>query len=236
MAELVLALDVDDPDRAVAMASRLDGIVPWCKVGLELFSLAGPSVLLSLKDMGFRVFLDLKFHDIPNTVGRAVKAASRWADMLTLHVQGGERMCAAAREAADAASRPPLLFGVTVLTSFGPGEMPGVDADPGTFALSLAGMAKGWGLDGVVCSGREVRGVRAACGGIDCLCPGIRPAGADAVDQRRTVTPAEAVADGARYLVVGRPILQASDPRLAAEAILREMAEASAAMDVQGGF
>jgi orotidine-5'-phosphate decarboxylase len=231
MAELILALDVEDAQRATAVARRLKGLVGWCKVGLELFVGAGPHVLPSLKDMGYSVFLDLKFHDIPNTVGRAVRAASQWADMLTLHVQGGERMCVAAREAADAARKPPLLFGVSVLTSLGPGEMPGMDIDPGRFALSLARMAKRWGLDGVVCSGREVEDVRKACGEMACLCPGIRPAGAAAGDQRRAVTPAMAVAAGARYLVVGRPILQALDPCEAASAILAEMARAPAAQD-----
>ena len=129
-----------------------------------------------------------------------------------------------ARIAADSyGSKAPQLFGVTALTSFGPGEMPGISADPSDFALELAGKARGWGLDGVVCSGHEAARIKASCQGLRCLCPGIRPAGADTDDQQRIMTPARAVQAGADFLVVGRPILKAPSPAEAARAIQAEM-------------
>ena len=156
---------------------------------------------------------------------QAVKAAAAaGAELLTLHCQGGERMCSEARIAADSyGSKAPQLFGVTALTSFGPGEMPGISADPSDFALELAGKARGWGLDGVVCSGHEAARIKASCQGLRCLCPGIRPAGADTDDQQRIMTPARAVQAGADFLVVGRPILKAPSPAEAARAIQAEM-------------
>ena len=233
MPELIVALDLPDIGKALNMARQLRGDLEWCKVGLELFTLGGPRLLERLKEQGFHVFLDLKFYDIPHTVARAVRAAGMLGvDMLTLHCQGGKRMCQAALEARDTAvdaCSAPLLFGVTVLTSFGPGEMPGVSASPGVYAQDLAAAAAAWGLDGVVCSGREVRDIKAASPGLACLCPGIRPAGADTGDQRRTMTPAEAVEAGADYLVVGRPIVEAPSPAEAACAILEEMRAASVA-------
>ena len=211
MAELVVALDFPDAG-------------PWCKVGMELFCLAGPAVLTQLREMGFHVFLDLKFYDIPNTVAQAVKAAAQsGAELLTIHTQGGERMCREAVAAAAACRRPPLVFGVTVLTSFGPGEMPGIPQAPADFAGELAGMADSWQLDGIVCSGQEAAAVKARHPRLRCLCPGIRPASASADDQCRIMTPAAAVAAGADYLVVGRPITRAADPLAAAHAILDEM-------------
>ena len=227
MAQLVLALDLPRKDAALDMARRVRGRVPWCKVGMELFTLAGPSMLAELKDMGFKVFLDLKFYDIPHTVGRAVAACARMGvDLLTLHCQGGGRMCREAALAAstteDAVTRP-MLFGVTVLTSFAAGEMPGIGLAPGEFALELAGQAQAWGLTGVVCSGEEVASIKRAAPGLACLCPGIRLADAASDDQRRVMTPGRAVALGADYLVVGRPILQAEDPVAACERILQEM-------------
>lgn len=227
MPQLIVALDVPDREKALGIARELRGVLDWCKVGMELFTLGGPLLVERLKEQGFHVFLDLKFYDIPHTVARAVAAAaSIGVDLLTLHCQGGERMCQAALEARDAvaaASSAPRLFGVTVLTSFGPGEMPGVTAAPGIFAHELASAAAAWGLDGVVCSGQEVRAIKASAPALRCLCPGIRPGGTDAGDQRRTMTPAEAVRAGADYLVVGRPILQADAPARAAAAILEEM-------------
>lgn len=231
MPELIVALDLPDREKAVSMARQLRDTLDWCKVGLELFTLGGPRLLERLKEQGFRVFLDLKFYDIPHTVARAVTAAAvLGVDMLTLHCQGGKRMCRAAleaREAAVDACSAPLLFGVTALTSFGPGEMPGISAAPGVFAQDLAAAAARWGLDGVVCSGHEVRDIKTRTPELRCLCPGIRPAGADAGDQRRTMTPAEAVRAGAEYLVVGRPVLDAPSPAEAACAILEEMRAAS---------
>lgn len=240
MAKLVLALDLPEKSAALAMARQMQGILEWLKVGLELFSLAGPALVGQLRDLGFQVFLDLKMYDIPNTVARAVTAAAEsGANMLTLHCQGGARMCQAAREAVDGIAckaERPVLLGVTALTSFGPGEMPGIAASPSDFALELAGLAPGFGLDGVVCSGQEVARVRSAQPSLLCLCPGIRPAGgklrqanARADDQRRIVTPAMAVRDGADFLVVGRPILKAGAPAEAAISIIEEMDAASAA-------
>lgn len=228
--QLVAALDLPDKTAALALARQLQGIVPWCKVGMEMFTLAGPALLETLAGLGYKVFLDLKFYDIPHTVGRAVKAAAAvGVDLLTLHCQGGERMC---REAQDAVSgltgRRPLLFGVTVLTSFDGGELPGITADPADFAHFLAQKAQAWDLDGVVCSGREAARIKTACPGLLCLCPGIRPAGEDAADQRRVMTPGQAVAAGADFLVVGRPIVKAPNPPLAARQILAEMASATA--------
>ena len=228
--QLAVALDVPEKQRALALASQLRGTVPWCKVGMELFTHVGPGLLEELSSMGFSVFLDLKFYDIPNTVAQAVKAAAAvGVNMLTLHCQGGERMCRAAAEAAaDAAAglagQRPLLFGVTVLTSFAPGEMPGITAQPSDFALELARQAGPWGLDGVVCSGHEAAAIKASCPGLRCLCPGIRPAGSAAGDQRRVMTPALAVAAGADYLVVGRPITASADPLATARQIVAEMA------------
>jgi orotidine-5'-phosphate decarboxylase len=219
-----LALDVPESGNALSLARELADIVLWYKVGMELFTLAGPSLLRELKTLGCKIFLDLKFYDIPHTVGRAVRAAAFvGADLLTLHCQGGERMCRAAREAlADMAARP-LLFGVTALTSFTHGEMPGIDAAPSDFALFLAKRSIGWGLDGVVCSGLEAGMVKRECPGLLCLCPGIRPAGAAAGDQKRVATPGGAVGGGADFLVVGRPIVRADSPRTAARRILQEM-------------
>lgn len=226
---LVAALDLPDAASALGAARELRGIVPWCKVGLELFCAAGPSLLAELGSMGFRIFLDLKFYDIPNTVGRAVlSAAAAGADMLTIHCQGGRRMCEAAIDAAVKLpeEKRPLLVGVTVLTSFGAGEMPGIDLEPGKFALKLAGMASIWGLDGIVCSGQELAGIRAAYPRLLCVCPGIRPRGSHAGDQARVVTPAAAARGGASFLVVGRPILEAKSRAAAALAILEEMDKA----------
>lgn len=224
MAELMVALDFPDADSALSLAGRLRGTAPWCKVGMELFCQAGPDVLARLRDMGFHVFLDLKFYDIPHTVAQAVRAAARnGAELLTIHTQGGERMCREARQAAAGCQRPPLIFGVTVLTSFGPGQMPGIEREPADFAAELADRAADWELDGVVCSGQEAAAVKARQPGLRCLCPGIRPASAAADDQCRIMTPAAAVAAGADYLVVGRPITRAGDPLAAARAILDEM-------------
>lgn len=223
-AELIVALDCPEKEDAIALARSLCGVVSWVKVGMTLFSLAGPDVLKELRDMGFHVFLDMKFYDIPHTVGGAVRAACRsGAEMLTLHVQGGARMCEAAREAADASATPPRLFGVTALTSFDRGEMPGIQIPPAAFALELAGLAAQWKLDGVVCSALDVASVKIAAPSMACLCPGIRPGGDAADDQRRIMTPGKAVMAGANYLVVGRPVIRAADPAQAARDILVEM-------------
>ncbi len=226
--QLMVALDVPSREKSLALARTLAGTVPWCKVGMEMFTHAGPPLLEDLAALDYNIFLDLKFYDIPHTVAQAVKAASGvGVNMLTLHCQGGERMCRAAREAVGSLpGKGPLLFGVTVLTSFAQGEMPGISADLPDFARTLATKAQNWGLDGVVCSGHEAANIKAACPSLMCLCPGIRPSGSVADDQRRVMTPAQAVSAGADYLVVGRPIIAAPDPLMAAKQILAEMASA----------
>jgi orotidine-5'-phosphate decarboxylase len=218
-AELVVALDLPDPEEALRLAGELIPVTPWMKVGLELFTLGGPPVVSALKSMGGKVFLDLKFHDIPHTVGRAVAAAARaGADMCDVHMEGGEAMCRAAAEAAGTAAKGGVsckVLGVTVLTSAAPAAVPG--RDPGALVADYARKAVAWGLRGVVCSGHEAEAAKKASGGaLFCLCPGIRPAGADKNDQQRVCTPPEAVRAGADFLVVGRPVIEASDPARAA--------------------
>lgn len=223
-----MAMDVPDGERAQGMARELEGLVSWLKVGLELFVSAGPDLLARLREKGFKIFLDLKFYDIPNTVAKAVLAAGGHnAQLLTLHCQGGRRMCEAAVEAARSLpeKQRPLLFGVTVLTSFANGEMPGIARDCRVFGMELAAGASSWGLDGVVCSGHEARHIKMQNPDLLCLCPGIRLDFGAADDQRRIMSPEEAVAAGADFLVVGRPILQAADPRAAAMTVLERMRE-----------
>lgn len=224
MAELIVALDFSDPKDLLACARNLSGTLSWCKVGLEAFVKSGPALVNELDAMGLSVFLDLKFYDIPNTVAAAVRSACKTrAKLLTVHTQGGEAMCRAARAAADEAGEErPLIFGVTVLTSFGEGTMPGITRAPQDFAMELAGLADSWGLDGVVCSGHEAARIKSATS-LNVLCPGIRPAGSAANDQARVMTPSLAIANGADYLVVGRPITRADDPVAAARAILEEI-------------
>ncbi len=253
MAELVIALDAPKADVALAMAKRVAGYrdfmpenvgaaTPWMKVGLELFTGTGPSIVKELKSMGFKVFLDMKFHDIPNTVQGAVRSAvATGADMINIHLQGGERMARAAvqglKEGAELHREKgcaiPLLFGVTILTSTAQGELIGYDGDISVLAAMLAKGGSEWGLDGVVCSGFEVGAIKAACGGdFKCLTPGIRPAirlakkDGVADDQRRVMTPQEAVQAGSDYLVVGRPITGADNPAKATAEILLAMSEA----------
>ncbi|MDR2851206.1 MAG: orotidine-5'-phosphate decarboxylase [Desulfovibrio sp.] len=239
MSQLVVALDMPDKTAAMAMAGRLREAdlawKPWCKVGMELFTACGPALLESLNKLGYKIFLDLKFYDIPNTVAGAVRAAAAaGVHMLTVHCQGGERMCRSARQSLDALdveSREgslrdgqALLIGVTALTSFAPGEMPGIALTPAAFAVSLASKAAGWGLDGVVCAGVDVKKIKLASPHLRCICPGIRPQGFEAGDQRRSMTPDKAAAAGADYLVVGRPIVAAADPVVALRSILESIA------------
>lgn len=230
--DLVVALDFPDASPALELARRLRGEVPWVKVGLELYLAAGQDIVSRLKDMDFQVFLDLKFMDIPNTVAAAVSQAVRLgADMLTVHTLGGEAMCLAALAGRDQGSgpdrTPPVILGVTVLTSLGPGQLPwnpeGTAEDLRCFTVHLAGLARSWGLDGVVCSGREVRAIREACGSMfRLLTPGIRLPEAQAGDQSRICTPSQAARDGSDFLVVGRPITRAADPVAAARTYLEK--------------
>lgn len=230
MADLVVALDFKDGAPALSMARTLRGTASWMKVGLELFTAEGPEVVMGVKRLGFKVFLDMKFFDIPNTVQGAVRSAARLgADMVTIHALGGERMAHAAMEGAvegtPAGRTPPLVLAVTMLTSMAAGDLPVANAPgPSEMALDLAVKAKQYGLNGVVCSGLEVERIKASCGsGFACLTPGIRPASAEAGDQRRVVTPAEAVRGGSDFLVVGRPVTRAKRPEAAARAIIQEM-------------
>lgn len=236
-ARLVIALDTQDTNAALQLADKLSqGLAPdrpWLKVGLELFVHAGPDMVKRLKDKGFQVFVDLKMYDIPNTVrGGILSAAAAGADMITIHTQGGARMAKAAMEAAaEAGSKTghtPLIMGVTVLTSMDDGELPAYTGRIEDLISQLAVGAHQWGLHGVVCSGHEVAAIKEHCGhDFLCLTPGIRPAtkagAGSADDQRRIMTPAQAVRTGSNFLVVGRPITQAPDPTAAARAIMEEM-------------
>jgi orotidine-5'-phosphate decarboxylase len=226
---IIVPLDFPDAGAALALAARLDPALCRVKVGKELYVAAGPSVVGALQDRGFEVFLDLKFHDIPNTVAGACRAAARlgvW--MLNVHASGGEAMMRAAREALAAVSRPPLLIGVTVLTSLGEGDLQRVGLHGSVLenVERLAALAKGSGLDGVVCSAMEASRLRAAHGaGFRLVTPGIRLAGAPGDDQARVVTPAEALRRGADYLVIGRPIAQAPDPVAVLQSIRTSLME-----------
>jgi orotidine-5'-phosphate decarboxylase len=227
---LIVALDVPSTQAAMRLVKMLDGACTWFKVGMELFTAAGPSVVEKLAADGHSVFLDLKFHDIPNTVAGAVRSASKLgARMITLHAAGGQAMLAAARDALAGVSDPPQLLAVTVLTSIDDAQLKatGVARTPAKQVELLAKIGIEAGIRGFVCSPEEVSALRALTGQDGVLVvPGIRPAGAGAGDQARLATPAEALRKGASFLVVGRPITQASDPAAAADAIVREMAEA----------
>jgi orotidine-5'-phosphate decarboxylase len=227
---LIVALDVPDAASAAELVSQLENTCHWFKVGLELFVAAGPAVLEPLVARGHSVFLDLKFHDIPNTVAGAIRsAAGLGVRMVNVHAAGGPAMLAAAKAALDGLSNPPELLAVTVLTSMDQNQANaiGLDRSPADQVELLARMGLNAGIRGFVCSPEEVAKLRALTGPEGVLVtPGIRPAGAAIGDQKRIATPAEALRQGASYLVVGRPITQASDPAEAAEAILKEMAEA----------
>jgi orotidine-5'-phosphate decarboxylase len=225
---LIVALDVPSASAALELVHRLEGTCNWFKVGLELFVSAGPSILEPLAARGHSIFLDLKFHDIPNTVAGAVRSASSLgAKMLTLHAGGGPAMLAAARGAIEGIADPPELLAVTVLTSMDAPQCSavGIDHSPARQVELLARMGHAAGIRGFVCSPQEVNALRALTGPTGVLViPGIRPAGSDTGDQKRVTTPSEALRQGASYLVVGRPITQAPNPAEAAQAILGEMA------------
>lgn len=227
---LIVALDVPTAAQAREMARQLGGICRWVKVGLELYLAAGSAIVEELASQGLSVFLDLKFHDIPNTVAGAVRSASSMgASLLTVHAAGGPAMLAAAAEAAAAQANSPRLLAVTVLTSMDAAQLAaiGVDASPADQVLRLARMAQNSGIDGLVCSAEEIRLLRQELGpAMQLVIPGIRPAGSEVGDQKRISTPADAIRAGANALVVGRPITKASNPAQAAEAILKEIASA----------
>ena len=234
MDQLLVALDVDSGARALQLAEQLNGLVGGVKIGSRLFTLEGPGLVNRIADTGMRVFLDLKFHDIPNTVAQAVEAGTATgAWMMNVHASGGVPMMqAAARAAAETADRlgrpRPLVIGVTVLTSMDADTLQqvGVSRTLNDQVVTLADMARTAGLDGVVASPLETAAIRARCGSdFLVVTPGIRgaSAGVDKNDQNRTMGPAEAVRAGSSYIVVGRPIIAATDPRAAAEAIGREL-------------
>lgn len=227
---LIVALDVPNAAAASVLLDRLDDTCAWFKVGLELFVAAGPAVLEPILRRGYKVFLDLKLHDIPNTVAGAVRsAASLGVGMLTLHAAGGPAMLAAAREALAGVPDALELLAVTVLTSMDAAQVAaiGVQRSPAEQVELLARMGLDAGIRGFVCSPQEAAKLRSIAGPEGVLViPGIRPAGSSANDQKRIATPADALRAGASYLVVGRPITQAPNPADAAEAILAEMATA----------
>ena len=234
---LLVALDVERGERALQLAEELRGVVGGVKIGSRLFTLEGPALVRALVDAGARVFLDLKFHDIPNTVAQAVESAVHTgAWMVNVHASGGIPMMQAAaragREAAARAGRPaPLLIAVTVLTSMDEDTLrsTGVQRPLPEQVVTLARMTQDAGLDGVVASPQETAAIRAACGaGFTIVTPGIRgaAAGQDRNDQSRTMGPQEAVIAGASYLVVGRPIIAAPSPLEAARSIVGEMKRA----------
>jgi orotidine-5'-phosphate decarboxylase len=229
---IFVALDFGDATRALALADRLDPRACGLKVGHELFVTAGPDVVRRLAGRGFRVFLDLKFHDIPNTVAQACRAAAQLGVfMLNVHAAGGRAMLVAARDAVNEAAAgqggpAPLLIAVTVLTSLDDGALRevGMCVPAGAQAQRLAMLARDCALDGVVCSAIEAPQLRRTLGrAFRLVTPGIRPAGASGDDQSRIVTPEAALANGADYLVIGRPITRAADPVAALAAIHRSL-------------
>jgi orotidine-5'-phosphate decarboxylase len=224
---IIVALDYPDAAAARQFVARVRPEMCRLKVGKELFVAAGPDFVRELAGQGYDVFLDLKFHDIPNTVAQACKAAARlgvW--MMNVHASGGPRMLAAAREALEAINNRPLLIAVTVLTSMGADELQaiGVNADAEQQVLRLAGLTHAAGLDGVVCSAQEAAVLRQRLGSdFRLVTPGIRPAGSASGDQTRILTPLQAIQAGADYLVIGRPITQAVDPLQVLDSIAQEI-------------
>ena len=225
--DLILVLDAPSPRDVAPTLKRLSGTVRWAKVGLEMFTACGPDCVREVADLGFNVFLDLKLHDIPNTVAKAVESASKLPiRMLTLHTGGGREMMTWAAKAQQQHAPELLLLGVTVLTSMSAAELNGVgvSASPADQVVRLGRLAVASGLRGLVCSPLEIEPLRATLpADVRLVTPGIRPRDAKADDQTRVMTPAEAAKTGASYIVVGRPIFKAPDPVAAAEAILTEL-------------
>lgn len=225
---IVVALDFPSEAQALALAERLNPQQCRLKVGKELFTRCGPKVVEGLHALGFEVFLDLKFHDIPNTTAMAVKAAAElgvW--MVNVHCSGGLKMMQACREVLEQHNgNTPLLIGVTVLTSMEQSDLAGIGLDiaPQQQVLRLAGLAEQAGLDGLVCSAQEAALLKKQWPAGQLVTPGIRPAGSAQDDQKRILTPAQAMQAGSDYLVIGRPITQAADPAQTLNDILAELA------------
>ncbi len=225
---IIVALDFPSDQPALALVDQLAPAKCRLKVGKELFTRSGPGLVRDLQGRGFEVFLDLKFHDIPNTTSAAVAAAADlgvW--MVNVHASGGEKMMTACRDRLEAFGKDrPLLIAVTVLTSMGAGDLAGIGItdSPEAQVSRLATLTRNCGLDGVVCSAQEAPALKAAQGtDFKLVTPGIRPLSADKGDQQRIMTPTEAIKAGSDYLVIGRPITQAADPLAALEAIHSEV-------------
>lgn len=225
---IIVALDFDQRQQALALVDQLDPALCRLKVGKEMFTRFGPEWVSALQHRGFEVFLDLKFHDIPNTAARAVRAAADlgvW--MVNVHASGGQRMMAACAEALQARTgHRPRLIAVTVLTSMAAEDLLdlGIHEEPGAQVTRLAALTREAGLDGVVCSAQEATHLKRQCGSDFCLVtPGIRPAGTAHGDQVRIMTPAEAIQAGSDYLVIGRPITLAAEPLAVLQAVQQEI-------------
>ncbi|MDO9101385.1 MAG: orotidine-5'-phosphate decarboxylase [Candidatus Nitrotoga sp.] len=227
--KIIIALDYADTQPALELVARLEPAMCRLKVGLELFTTARFQLIEQLMQRGFEIFLDLKFHDIPNTAAQACKAAAElgvW--MVNVHALGGRQMMEAAREAMSLYTQPPKLIAVTVLTSMAQEDLAdlGIVTTPAEMVLRLAKLARDSGLDGVVCSAREAALLRQHCGSEFCLVtPGIRLADAAADDQSRVMTPCAALGQGADYLVIGRPVTRAADPLQVLQSIIKQIGE-----------
>lgn len=225
---IVVALDFDNRQQTLELVDRLDPQKCRLKIGKELFTSEGPQLVEAVQNKGFDVFLDLKFHDIPNTCAKAVAAAANlgvW--MVNVHASGGERMMNAARDALEKFQQKPLLIGVTVLTSMEQSDLAGIGLDiaPQDHVKRLAQLTKQSGLDGVVCSAQEAAMLKQLCGqDFKLVTPGIRPSFAAVGDQKRIMTPKQAMDAGVDYMVIGRPITQAQDPIEALNLIQQEIA------------
>lgn len=228
---IIVALDYDNRDRALAFVDRISPADCRLKVGKEMFTLFGPQLVSDLQQRGFEVFLDLKFHDIPNTTARAVAAAAElgvW--MVNVHASGGARMMTAAKEAlVPFGNEAPMLIAVTVLTSMEASDLVdiGITLSPADHAERLARLTRDCGLDGVVCSAQEAARFKSALGAdFKLVTPGIRPTGSEAGDQRRIMTPVAAQQAGVDYMVIGRPVTQSADPAATLQAIRQSLKEA----------